>query len=167
MYIYISIYILVYILVRAACAPRILRLESQDGATPLAVATQNGHTVVMDRLIAAGADVESKAQVPHAHNRERKRAHAYTCAPINTDTTRARLPPQHLFEGPGAAPPHARRRGPQLARARIPPAPLFPADSPARLAASTASGGPGASAGVRGAVPAAGRCSATRTRLPI
>jgi hypothetical protein len=31
--------------------------------TPLFIAVQNGHTAVMDRLIAAGADLESKAKV--------------------------------------------------------------------------------------------------------
>ena len=63
----------------AACS----RLASQNGATPLHMAAQKGLAAVMDRLIAAGADVESRAQVPHAR--------ASTCARTGTIArTRAR-----------------------------------------------------------------------------
>ena len=41
-------------------------LASQDGSTPLITASDNGHEVVVERLIAARANVESKNQVLHA-----------------------------------------------------------------------------------------------------
>ena len=43
-----------------------LALASQDGSTPLITASDNGHEVVVERLIAARANVESKNQVLHA-----------------------------------------------------------------------------------------------------
>ncbi len=52
--------------------PLALRMALQEGFTPLVVAAHKGHAAVIDRLIAAGADIESRTQVVHAH----KRAHA-------------------------------------------------------------------------------------------
>jgi hypothetical protein len=57
--------------------PLALRMALQDGLTPLVVAVHKGHAAVLDRLIAAGADVESRMQVVHAHIRGK--ASLYTC----------------------------------------------------------------------------------------
>ena len=42
-------------------------LYLQDGATPLCVASQNGHLPVVERLIEAKADVDRQIEVTHEH----------------------------------------------------------------------------------------------------
>ncbi len=46
-----------------SCRWAALRLVSQDGNTPLWVASHIGHAGVVDQLIAGRADAESKSQV--------------------------------------------------------------------------------------------------------
>ena len=45
------------------CTPLILSLTGQDGISPLYVASQEGHTEIVDLLVRAGADVHQAAKV--------------------------------------------------------------------------------------------------------
>ncbi len=65
----------------------------QDGVAPLHAAAEAGHRAVVDRLIAAGADVEARDQVDSTHTHTHTHTHtqhtykrAHTHARVHTHT---------------------------------------------------------------------------------
>ena len=58
--------------------PPVLRMASQDGRTPLHIASQKSHASAVDRLIAARADVESTTKVLLACESVLESSHALT-----------------------------------------------------------------------------------------